>query len=124
MELVDNLAHSVGQLEEETRHVMDVCSIPSAPVSQEEVRTIFFRYLPLVPKGIIHVFSCINICLVSKLFEFEAARLFKHVPRDLENVNAMKQRCMIVILAYLLIPLLKRIENTVKLLKLLYLYVE
>ena len=38
--------------------------------------------------GITHVFSCINICWVlRKLFEHEA-------------VNAMKQTCVIVILAY------------------------
>ena len=75
------------------------------------------------------VFSCINICWVSrKLFDFEAARprvqTSKNLPRDSANVNAMKQRCMIVIVAYLLIPLLNRIENSVKLLKLMYLYVE
>ena len=45
-------------------------------------------------------FPCINICRVSrKLFELEAARPgleFKHLPRDLANVNAMKQLFMIV----------------------------
>ena len=40
---------------------------------------------------------------------------FKHLPRDPANVNAMKQTYMIVILAYLLIHLLNRIENAVKL---------
>ena len=40
------------------------------------------------------------------------------------KVYALKQTCMIVILAYLLIPLLNRIEYAVKLLELLYLYVE
>ena len=48
--------------------------------------------------GIIHVFSFINICRVPR-------NLFKHLPRDPANVNAMKQICMIVVLAYLLIPL-------------------
>ena len=38
-------------------------------------------------------------------------REFKHLPRDQANVNAMKQTCRIDILAYLLIPLLNRIEN-------------
>ena len=51
-------------------------------------------------------------------------RKFKHLPRDPANPNAMKQMCMILILAYLLIPLLNRIENAVKWLKLLYFYAE
>ena len=70
-------------------------------------------------------FPCINIFRVSrKLFELLGAGRpdleFKHLPRDLVNVNAMKQLCMIVFLAYLLFVLLNRMENTVKLLKLLY----
>ena len=44
--------------------------------------------------GITHVFSCINICRVPRmLFEHEA-------DRDPAIVNAMKQTCVIVILAY------------------------
>ena len=36
--------------------------------------------------GIIHVFSCINICQVAR-------KLFKPLPRDPANVNAMEQTC-------------------------------
>ena len=52
--------------------------------------------------GITHVFSCINICLVPRmLFEHKADRpRVQHHPRDLASVNAMKQTCVIVILAY------------------------
>ena len=52
--------------------------------------------------GITHVFSCINICRVPRmLFEREADRpSVQHHPRDLASVNAMKQTCVIVILAY------------------------
>ena len=38
--------------------------------------------------GITHVFSCVNICWVPR-------KLFEH-----EAVNAMKQTCVVVILAY------------------------
>ena len=53
--------------------------------------------------GIIHVFSCINICWVPRmLFEHEDDRpSVQHHPRDLASVNAMKQTCVIVVLAYL-----------------------
>ena len=52
--------------------------------------------------GITHVFSCINICRVPRmLFEHEADRpSVQHHPRDPASVNAMKQTCVIVILAY------------------------
>ena len=52
--------------------------------------------------GITHVFSCINICWVLRmLFEHEADRTsVQHHPRDPASVNAMKQTCVIVILAY------------------------
>ena len=52
--------------------------------------------------GIAHVFSCINICRVPRvLFEHEADRpSVQHHPRDPASVNAMKQTCVIVILAY------------------------
>ena len=52
--------------------------------------------------GITHVFSCINICRVPRmLFEHEADRHHpQHHPRDPASVNAMKQTCVIVILAY------------------------
>ena len=52
--------------------------------------------------GITHVFSCINICRVPRmLFEHEADRpSVQHDPRDPASVNAMKQTCVIVILAY------------------------
>ena len=60
--------------------------------------------------------SCLNV--------MPLGRKFKDLPRDPATVNAMKQTCMLVILAYLLTPLLNRIENAVKLLKFLYLYVE
>ena len=52
--------------------------------------------------GITHVFSCINICQVPRmLFEHEADRpSVQHHPKDPASVNAMKQTCMIVILAY------------------------
>ena len=52
--------------------------------------------------GITHVFSCINICRVPRmLFEHEADRpSVQHHQRDPASVNAMKQTCVIVILAY------------------------
>ena len=52
--------------------------------------------------GITHVFSCIDICRVpGMLFEHEADRpSVQHHPRDPASVNAMKQTCVIVILAY------------------------
>ena len=52
--------------------------------------------------GITHVISCINICRVPRmLFEHEADRpSVQHHPRDPASVNAMKQTCLIVILAY------------------------
>ena len=43
--------------------------------------------------GMTHVFSCIKICRVPR-------KLFKHLQRDLASVNAMKQTCVIVNLAY------------------------
>ena len=44
-------------------------------------------------------FSCINICRVLRiLFEHEVQ--FKHLPRDPASVYALKQTCVIVILAY------------------------
>ena len=69
--------------------------------------------LPLLTSvniGIVHGFSCINICWVPrKLFEHESARpsvgrVFKLLPRDPANVNALKQPCVIVILAFYTIP--------------------
>ena len=52
--------------------------------------------------GIICVFSFINICRVpQKLFDHKANR--PHVqtaPKDPASVNAMKQTCVIVILAF------------------------
>ena len=52
--------------------------------------------------GITHVFSCINICRAPRmLFEHEADRpSVQHHPRDPASANAMKQTCVIVILAY------------------------
>ena len=52
--------------------------------------------------GITHVFSCINICRVPRmLFEHEADRpSVQHHPRDPASVSAVKQTCVIVILAY------------------------
>ena len=52
--------------------------------------------------GITHVFSCINICRVPRmLFEHEADRpSVQHHLRNPASVNAMKQACVIVILAY------------------------
>ena len=57
---------------------------------------------PLSNIGITHVFSCINICRVPRmLFEHEADRpSVQYHPRDPASVNAMKQTCVIVILAY------------------------
>ena len=53
-------------------------------------------------KGVTHVFSCANICRVPrKLFEHKAVRpKFKYRLRDPASVNAMRQTCVIVILAY------------------------
>ena len=42
-------------------------------------------------------------------------RELNHILKDPSNFNAMKQTWVIVILAYSLIPVLCRIENTVKL---------
>ena len=65
-----------------------------------------------ITKGITHVFSCINICRIPRmLFEHEVDRSsvqhhprdpasVQHHPRDPASVNAMKQGCVIVILAY------------------------
>ena len=52
--------------------------------------------------GITHVFSCVNILTVRrKLFDHEAIRpSVQNCPRDPASVNAMKQTCVIVILAY------------------------
>ena len=52
--------------------------------------------------GITHAFSWINIRRVPRmLFEHEADRpSVQHHPRDPASVNAMKQACVIVILAY------------------------
>ena len=52
--------------------------------------------------GVIHVFSCINICRVPRmLFEHEADKpSVQHHPRDPASVSALKQTCVIVILAY------------------------
>ena len=68
-----------------------------------------------------HMFfsSMINICRVPrKLFEHEAARpSCKRLPRDPANINAMEQTCVIVILAFYLIPVSNRTENAGKFLK-------
>ena len=63
-------------------------------------------YVCTINIGITHVFSCINICRVPRmLFEHEADRpSVQHHPRDPASVNAMKQACVIVILAYYLMP--------------------
>ena len=52
--------------------------------------------------GITHVFSCINICRVPRmLFEHEAdRRSFQTSSEGPTSVNATKQTCVIVILAY------------------------
>ena len=73
-------------------------------------------YCLLVNIGITHVFSCINICGVPRmLFEHEADRpsVQRH-PRDPASVNAMKQTCVIVILAYLPYSSPIRTENAAK----------
>ena len=53
--------------------------------------------------GITHVFLCINIRRVPrKMLEHEdTGRVLSLLPRDLTNVNIMKQICVMVILAYL-----------------------
>ena len=58
--------------------------------------------------GITHVFSSINICRVPRmLFEHEADRPSVHNhPRDPASVTAMKQTCVIVILAYFTLHIL------------------
>ena len=68
---------------------------------QEEIHVLFEHGSELENMGIKHVFSCINICRVQRmLFEHEADRpSVQHHPRDLASVNAMKQTCVIVILA-------------------------
>ena len=47
-------------------------------------------------------------------------RVFKRLPRDPANVNAMKQTCVIVILAFYLISVGNRTGNDGNLLKLSY----
>ena len=56
--------------------------------------------------GIIHVFSCVNICRARrKLFEPEAARPnVQYSSEGPANVNALKQTCLTVILAFYMIP--------------------
>ena len=67
--------------------------------------------------GITHVFSCINICrsLESCLNTRPLGQVFKHRSRDAASVtgtcNAMKQTCVIVILAYLPEFSINRAEN-------------
>ena len=60
--------------------------------------------------------SCINIFRVGrKLFEHEDVKLSVQTsPRDPANVNAMKQTCVILILAYLPDSNQKPTENTAK----------
>ena len=52
--------------------------------------------------GITHVFSCIDICVVPRncLNTRPIGRVLTHLLRDPASVNAMKQTCVIVILAY------------------------
>ena len=52
--------------------------------------------------GITHAFSRINICRVPrKVFDHEADRPSAQIsPEGPANVNAMKQTCVIIILAY------------------------
>ena len=54
-------------------------------------------------RGHTYLLHCINICRVPRmLFEHEADRSsVQHHPSDPASVNAMKQTCVIVILAYL-----------------------
>ena len=55
--------------------------------------------------GIIRVFSCINICRVPrKLFEHEAARPNVQTSTEGPGKSALKQTCLIVILAFYMIP--------------------
>ena len=60
--------------------------------------------------------SCTNICRVPRmLFEHEADRpSVQHHPRDPAKVNAMKQTCVVVILAYLPYSNPIRTENAAK----------
>ena len=64
------------------------------------ISTIFCLFVVTII-GIIHDFSCINICRVPRmLFEHEADRpSVQHHQSDPASVNAMKQTCVIVILA-------------------------
>ena len=87
--------------------VMDVKVIKAHRVEWNSI--IFFSYeqqhvcnIKKMNIGITHVFSCINICRVPRmLFEHEAERpSVQHHPRDPASVYAMKQTCVIVILAY------------------------
>ena len=66
--------------------------------------------------GITHVFSCIKICRVPRmLLEHEADRQsVQNHPRDPACVNAMKQACVIVVLAYLTFSSLICTENAAK----------
>ena len=51
--------------------------------------------------GITHVFACINSCRVQrKVFEHKADRPSAPTSPEGPSVNAMKQTCVIVILAY------------------------
>ena len=81
---------------------------PTTKTSLHHVIGILYKILRIPPEklldniGITHVFSCINICRIPRmLFEHEADRpRVQHHPRDPASVNAMKQTCVIVILAY------------------------
>ena len=76
--------------------------------------------------GITHVFSCINICLVRGrcLNTRPIGRVLKRLLRDPAIVNAMKQTCVIVILAYLPNSNQIRSENAVKTLQYPFPYTE
>ena len=76
-------------------------SCPAPKMNSYTMRHGEILYMQLNNIGITHVFSCINICRVPRmLFEHEADRpSVQHHPRDPASVNAMKQTCVIVILA-------------------------
>ena len=67
----------------------------------KSIQNLHFHVEKCLNVEITHVFSCINICRVPRmLFEHEADRpSVQHHPRDPASVNAMKQTCVIVILA-------------------------
>ena len=82
------------------KHSNSLRSIRFLLLEKDDLRLFLFTHAFHI--GITHVFSCVNICRVPRmLFEHEADRpSVQTSSEDPASVNAMKQTCVIVILAY------------------------